>query len=62
MEHHNHHAAQEKKSVNFLAPIIGGILIWAIMLITEHALDCKKAAAEHHNDVTTEQTEQPAHH
>jgi hypothetical protein len=39
MSHHEHTHHEEKKSVNFWGPVIGGIVVWLIILIIETNLD-----------------------
>lgn len=59
MSHHETHHQEEKKSVNFWGPVIGGLVIWIIILIIETNLDGKKTSAT--EETHTEQT-QTTHH
>jgi len=58
MAHHEHTHSEEKKSINFLGPVIGGLLVWLIALIIETNLDEKPTA---HQDAQTTHTEQSHH-
>lgn len=59
MSHNENHSVEEKKSVNFWGPVIGGLVIWLIVVIIETSLDEKSTDASH--QVQTEQTE-TSHH
>ncbi|RME13522.1 MAG: hypothetical protein D6799_08085 [Bacteroidetes bacterium] len=60
MSHHesHHHSVEEKKSINFWAPVIGGLVIWLIALIIETHLDEKHTEPQQH---TTEQVHTQNH-
>lgn len=59
MTHHeNHH--EEKKTVNFWAPLIGALVVWCIVLIIETNLDEKKSSEENQQH-STEQIESQKH-
>ncbi len=60
MAHIEHSATEEKKSVNFFGPLIGGLVVWLIILIIETNLD---EPCETHPDNASVKTEQiDAHH
>ncbi|MCX7728379.1 MAG: hypothetical protein N2203_02805 [Bacteroidia bacterium] len=62
MSHHdNHHHIheEEKKSINFWAPLIGGLVIWMIALIIETNLDEKPS---HHSDQKNIEQTETSHH
>ncbi len=56
MSHHSEHSyTEEKKSVNFWAPLIGGLVVWLIILIIETNLDKKDAHIANAHHTTTEE-------
>jgi hypothetical protein len=55
MSHHEHTHHEEKKSVNFWGPVIGGIVVWLIILIIETNLDEPK---DLHSDISAVHSEQ----
>lgn len=58
MSHESNHSIEEKKSVNFLGPVIGGIIIWLIVLIIETNLDEPKTTQHSSHNTDAPQTEQ----
>lgn len=58
MSHHEHHQ-EEKKSINFWAPLIGGLVVWIIILIIETNLDEK--TSNHPEQPQVEQSEAQHH-
>lgn len=64
MSHDAHHHTEEKKSINFLGPVIGGLVVWLIALIIETNLDEPKNNKHSNSENHTTQTEQTdaSHH
>ncbi len=55
MSHLDTPHGEEKKSVNFLAPLIGGLIIWILVLMIETNLD------EHHEAKETQHPSEQTH-
>lgn len=56
MSHHSEHShTEEKKSINFWAPVIGGLVVWLIILIIETNLDERDNHVVNTHPTTTEE-------
>ena len=48
-----HKPLNEQKSVNFWAPLVGGLIVWLIILIIETNLDEKQTSDIHASETHT---------